>query len=299
MIFLNIILILIFIFFNLIIPIFLYTYLQNEKIKYNFEKLKQHRIFSSIALFIFGIITSLIAYFVNYFYFIADIPIIFFILLFLFKIDTFTELFEKIILSLSFPLIIINNFGGIIAGIWLLILGKWSLVFFGVITAFTGGFLLSFILLVPMIFTFPGMFFIEKDYKILGYFFNFLSLLTTIGIISFWCIASLWICYQKSTPEAVIPALIWSYGVAIYPLLAMAEKERDNEFTMLTILFVQLAYIAMLILLIIFNAYFLTGFIVFGSIMLFAMFIEVTMAIYEERKPKWMREAFSINKNNI
>ncbi len=290
MIFLHIFLTLLFIFFNLIVPIFLYNYLRNDKIKYEYEKLKGHRIFSSIALFIFGIVTSLIAYFINDYYYIADIPLIFFILLFLFKIDTFTELFEKIIVSISFPLMIFNNLGGIIAGIWLLILGEWKFVIFGLIAAFSGSFILGFALMIPMIFAMPSMFFIERNNKIIGYIFGFFSMLTTNAIIFFWCIISFWICYSKSTPESIIPALIWSYGVAVFPLQSLADKEKENEFTILTTLFVQIAYIVMLILLLLFNTTFLTGFIVFGSFLIATMLMQGILAIYEERRPKWMRE---------
>jgi hypothetical protein len=263
----------------------------NEKIKYDFEKLKEHRVFSSIALFIFGIITSLIAYFVNDYYFIADIPLIFFILLFLFRVDTFTELFEKIIVSLSIPLMIFNNLGGIVAGIWLLILGEWKFVIIGLLAAFTGSFVLGFVLMIPMIFALPSMFFIERNHRIIGYIFGFFSLLTTNAVIFLWCLTAFWVCYINSTADSIIPALLWSYGVAVFPLQSLAEKEKDNEYTILTLLFVQVAYITMLVLLLLFNTTFLTSFIVFGSFMIFAIFIQAILALSEERKPKWMREA--------
>jgi hypothetical protein len=290
MIFLHIFLTLLFIFFNLIVPIFLYNYLRNDKIRYEYEKLKEHRIFSSISLFIFGIVTSLIAYFISNYYYIADIPLIFFILLFLFKIDTFTELFEKIIVSISFSLMIFNNIGGIIAGIWLLILGEWKFVIFGLIAAFSGSFILGFALMIPIIFAIPSMFFIERNNKIIGYIFGFFSMLTTNAIIFFWCIISFWIYYSISNPENIIPVLIWSYGVAVFPLQYLADKEKDNEFIMITTLFVQIAYIVMLILLLLFDTTLLTDFIVFGSFLIAAMLMQGILVIYEERRPKWMRE---------
>jgi|GEM_PF-6313988 len=95
MIILHIILIILFIFFNLIIPLYLYTYLQKEEIRNDDKKLKEHRMFSSLILFIIGIITSLIAHFVNNNYFIADIPLIFLILLFLFKIDRLLDFLKN------------------------------------------------------------------------------------------------------------------------------------------------------------------------------------------------------------
>ena len=52
-----------------------------------------------------------------------------------------------VVVALTIPLLFLNFFGGIVAGIWLAILGDWKPVIEGIIALFTTTFLLAFLLM--------------------------------------------------------------------------------------------------------------------------------------------------------
>jgi hypothetical protein len=190
---------------------------------------------------------------------------------------------QNIIITLSLPIIIFNWLGGVVAGIWLAILGKWSIIIYGLIAAFTAHFLLGFVLMLGLIFGAPAIYFVNKNYKIPAMFFGFLSLVVTIGIISFWCLAVFFQFMKNAEINSWVPLAIWSYGVATIPLQYLASKEKDNEYTASTVFFTQLAYFIMLLSLILLDLTLRTSIIIFLVIMGLCLIFHTFTSVNEMR----------------
>ena len=90
----------------------------------------------------------------------------------------------RLILGLSFPIIIINVFGSIVSAIWLAVIGEWGLTGFVIILLST--FIISIALMPSMIFTMPSLYFLEKGLKFPGYFFGFLNLFYSVVVVILW-----------------------------------------------------------------------------------------------------------------
>jgi len=148
-----------------------------------------------------------------------------------------------LITALSIPIGMLNLFGGIISGIWLAILGKWSPIFMGFLGLLGSTFLLGFALMPGLLFAAPAAKFAEKKIYSGLYFFAFLSSLYTFAVITIWCVFVMRYFMADATEKSYIPLMLWSYGVATGPLGYMASKERDNEASIFTVFFASLAYI--------------------------------------------------------
>lgn len=74
-----------FILFDLVVPFFLYKQLNKEELKNDYKKRKEHRIMNVIVLIIFGIVTSIFGYAVNPYYYLANIPLTVFLIIFIFR----------------------------------------------------------------------------------------------------------------------------------------------------------------------------------------------------------------------
>ncbi len=182
--------------------------------------------------------------------------------------------FDKLATILSFPLVFINLVGGIVSGIWLALLGEWSVIGYGVGLLVASNFLLG-----PAIT--PGKLIATLVAKIgdagsssRHSIFNVFDTIYTITLFSAWTVFILFFFLAHSDSDSFIPILIWSYGIAMYPLQDLAQKEigRGDAFIIYTVLFVQISYaftIALLILgvtvidtLVFFGIFMLTGLIV-------------------------------------
>ncbi len=82
--------------------------------------------------------------------------------------------FAKLATVLSAPLGIINMFGGIVAGIWLAILGEWGLIGYGIAALFISGIGLGIAMMPGMLFLAPAAALREEGNKA-GFYFFWLS----------------------------------------------------------------------------------------------------------------------------
>jgi len=144
------------------------------------------------------------------------------------------------------PIIILNFFGFIIAGIWLLVIGQWSSVIAGILTVIAASFLLSIALLPGMIIGAPGVYFANRRVTIGVYFFGFLASVYTYAVITVWC-GGVTIYFLRDAPShAFWPLLVWSYGIATSPWTYMAQKEQSVT-AFLAAFFTQAAFIVMMV----------------------------------------------------
>jgi hypothetical protein len=158
---------------------------------------------------------------------------------------------QGLITTLSFPVLLLNLFGGFVSGIWLLIIGDWRLVIGGIVAGAVSTFIIGIILIPSMILDVPMNFFLKKGKLFGAMVFAALSNFYIVNIIAIWCYGILLFFFQKATFQSYIPMLIWSYGVAMTPWAYMASKE-PGGFASITTFMAELAYI-FTIFIIIFN----------------------------------------------
>jgi hypothetical protein len=146
---------------------------------------------------------------------------------------------------LMLPLIVLNMLGGIVAMVWLAILGQWHMLGIGLALLFGTTFALGFALMPQMLLAAPAVLLYEKGQKALGFFFGGLALLYVYALVTAWCGAVLWYSMERvTTANLLIPILLWSYGVATGPWAFMASKE-DNIGSAFTVFFSRVGYIIM------------------------------------------------------
>ena len=160
---------------------------------------------------------------------------------------------EAMLSILMLPIFILNLLGGIVSGIWLIVLGKWGMFLHGILIALFGSYLITLLSLPAMfLLMMPTAYFYEKKQMALGTIFGFLNLIYTIALITFWCLTIMLYFINSSNERSLMPAIIWSYGVALGPWMYMASKENQgegrNEFSALTVLWTQISYIIAMIM---------------------------------------------------
>lgn len=129
--------------------------------------------------------------------------------------------------------------GGIVAGIWLIILGKWVPVVSAILISLVATFFIGFAMLPSGLLAYPAMKALEKGNRITGYFLMLCSQLYINGILWFWTmfIFSRAIKYVSYNGTGLTPLLILAYCVVTAPIISMATKEINNNATSLTAMF--------------------------------------------------------------
>ena len=81
--------------------------------------------------------------------------------------EKFQTGFVASLTTLSVPIMFLNLLGGIISGIWLVILGEWSEIFRGILFMVVSGFVISIALMPSLLFAAPAALAIQKGKKLL------------------------------------------------------------------------------------------------------------------------------------
>jgi hypothetical protein len=144
------------------------------------------------------------------------------------------------------PILILNAFGGIVSGIWLVVLGQWWAIGYG-ISALFAPYFLGLIMMVGLVFAAPGAALFAKGRRYLALPFLLLNSLFICAVITIWCVFVFDLFISGANPSNVWPLLIWSFGVAVGPWTYMAQQEADNEFTGMTAFFAEVAYLVMVL----------------------------------------------------
>jgi hypothetical protein len=155
---------------------------------------------------------------------------------------------KRLIEWFSLPVLFLNLFGGIIAGIWLAILGEWKLIGIGIGLMIFSTYFLS-MLLMPGLLLLPIASALRKKRNSLVYVVGYFSQLWTNLVIVVSCAVAFLICvrfYDGSGKTVLIPYLLWSWGMALGPWQSMASSEKDNEFTIMTLLCATFCYMVFL-----------------------------------------------------
>jgi hypothetical protein len=185
---------------------------------------------------------------------------------------------------LTVPLTLINGFGGIVAGIWLAVLGEWGAIGYGIAMLCIGGFLIGLAMMPGILVGAPAITFYEKGNKVGFYILGFLSALYTITVLTVWCVAILYFFEERAHGGLIVPLLLWSYGVATGPIgwLARKELESGNEYAMIHTFFVQVAYVLVILVLLVARISIVDVLVLFGIVMLVGLTIQFRIAVQEE-----------------
>jgi hypothetical protein len=152
---------------------------------------------------------------------------------------------EAIVTLLFLPLMLLNSIGGVVAFVWLAILGKWSIIGYGIAFMIGMPILFSIAQLPGMGFTLAASWFADKKWRTLMILTVFLGSLWTSGLIVVWCIGVVVRHVNLAADTSLIPVLLWGYTVAIGPLAYMASKDGNNPFTAFQMLIAQVLVIGL------------------------------------------------------
>jgi hypothetical protein len=196
---------------------------------------------------------------------------------------SFLNAFTKLVNALAIPLGLLSGFGWIVAGVWLAILGEWSLLAYGIGALPFSGFALGIAMMPGMLLGGPAAAFHEKGNRFGYYVFGFLSTLYTVSVLMLWCIGVLYFFGKQANDDSIIPVLLWSYGIATVPIAWLAHKD-DNEYAMITAFFADIAYVLVIVTILFAKPSLLDVLVLFGAIMFFGLVIQFRIASEMEKQ---------------
>lgn len=182
---------------------------------------------------------------------------------------------EQLIRVSSVPIIFCDLIGCIGSVIWLMVLGEWGILGYGLLAMIISSFLISFALIPGLLLAVPAMSFLEKDNKLGGYFFGFLGSIYTISVMSAWCILVLLFFLNKADSSSYIPVLLWSYCVATGAIAYLAQKDSQsgNDSSAIPTFFLKIAYILTML------GILLVGMSIQSVVVLFMLVMTVSLVI--------------------
>ncbi len=192
-----------------------------------------------------------------------------------------------LITALTIPVMILNAVGGIVSGIWLALLHDWKTILLGIAFFLFSTKGLGFVFIPSTVLAVPAAYFAKKGKTIGLVGFSALSSLYSYIVITVWCCGVMFVFVRDATEHALIPRLVWSYGIAIEPLAYMALNEAragvEGSASQLATFFAQLAYF-IIMLLVLFSPISLLGVVkVFGGFMVVSFVVQITAAILIQR----------------
>lgn len=146
--------------------------------------------------------------------------------------------------AVSFPIMFLNLLGGIVSGIWLGVLGMWSVILAGIVGFIFGPSVLAFALIPGLALLLPAGVFHNRGSLSGAFVFAFGSSAYIYSILAAWCMSVMWFFLGQATEGSVFPVLLWSYGVAICPICFMATRGETDHGSAMMVFFSELAYIS-------------------------------------------------------
>jgi hypothetical protein len=201
--------------------------------------------------------------------------------------------------ALSIPLFFLNMFGGIVAGIWLLVLHHWSDFGLGIAILVAGTWLLGLVTLPSFPVQAWGGALLLKGKAIPGLFLLLLGSLWTYFVVYLWC-GAIFVGMAGDANGHPWPLALWGYANAVGPWSAMASKDRDSAATAIAVFAAQLGVVAMMIAFLFLGAPptpaglagYLFPFIALGVLANFALQVGMAWAVKADRRAGRVAEAF-------
>lgn len=189
---------------------------------------------------------------------------------------------QAIFSLLTIPLIFLNFFGSIASGIWLAVLGQWWAIGYGIAALFFSSFFIGLAMMPGLIFAAPATILAQKGKLILAFPLVLLGQLYVYIVITVWCMFVFILFMAHSEPNSSWPLLIWSYGVALGPLMYMVQREEQAgsaDGAWMTTFFAQLAYVIVALAAAFTRFSLLDCVIVFSGLMFLGMLIQTGFAV--------------------
>ena len=163
--------------------------------------------------------------------------------------NVFAKLLFSVVMVFSLPLQLVNLFFGVAAGIWLAILGEWEIIGYGAVLIVIAAIMLNFALAIGSIIGAPASYFLVNGSKLGFYAFGILPIIYGILLVSSINAFILYDFSNLASAESLLPALTWSYGIALGVTSYLTNKEIQggNKYAIITVTFNQAAYIAAII----------------------------------------------------
>ena len=147
---------------------------------------------------------------------------------------------DTILLFLGLPVTYLNVFAGIVAFVWLIILGKWFLITVSILALFSH-FILGLIMIPATLVQVMAFKAYEKKQIFLCVIGCYLGTLMNMFIFFCWITYVYYFGLTNVTSESeLLPIMLWANGVAIGPIYYMARQERESTGTEILTFFTSL-----------------------------------------------------------
>ena len=130
---------------------------------------------------------------------------------------------------LVIPFMLLNGLGGIVAGIWLAILGEWKTIFLGIALTLASKYIVSVLMIPSMAIAAPGVSAMDRGHKALGWLLLIAQVPWLYVIIIAWELIMFSTFGSRTTPENWFPVWLWSYGAATAVWAYMASQETKGD----------------------------------------------------------------------
>lgn len=146
--------------------------------------------------------------------------------------------------ALSLPIMLLNGFGSIIGGIWLIVLGMWQPIIVSAVLLFCGHWIISIALVPALALMLPAAKTAEKGWTVAAVVFGALLAAYTAAIMLGWSYYIMKLYSEMGPPSAQWPLLLLAYGAATGPWAYWMSKEQDpHSSSPIWVFFLSLAFI--------------------------------------------------------
>jgi hypothetical protein len=160
--------------------------------------------------------------------------------------DGIAAILGTVMALLSVPLFFLNMFGGVVSGIWLMILGRWSEFGLGMLILFAGALLIGLVLTPGMLVQAGGAVLLNRNRFVSGILLVGLGSLWTYFVMYLWC-GITFVTMVRNADGHTVPLALWGYANAVAPWAYMASKDRESTGSALAVFAAQLGCAAMMV----------------------------------------------------
>jgi len=191
--------------------------------------------------------------------------------------------FTKFVTLFSIPLMVMNLLGGIVSFVWLVFLGEWTVVGYGIVGLIISSTCISLAMTPGTLLSVSATTLKEKKNESGSRLFSFLSGLYGVTVFSLWCLGVLFLFSKLINADSFIPVLLWSYVIATAPIATMAKTEKNRNYY-ITAFFAQMAYVVVIAMIVISKVSLLDVSIVFAFVMSIGLVVQSMVANQLDRQ---------------
>lgn len=158
----------------------------------------------------------------------------------------------------------LNLAAGLIAGVWLLLIGKWHITLGLVLIAFFGGHLAGLAMMPGM--AIAGLFMTNTSRKSSLFLGSVVLAVYNFAVFGWWTWFVIDSIFPARISQLTLPIVLATYSASTSPIRFLASHERDNPFSTISTICFCIGVFAMLTGMYVFGATIKTGFIILGSL---------------------------------